>query len=191
MTNSRTLPQIKKMNWKVLDSRYVYDKKPYMVMREDSVELPNGARIDDFFVFEYPEWVGVLPITPEGNIVLIRQYRHGIGRVCYELVAGVVDPGEPLEESARRELLEETGFSCHTLFPWITASANPSTHTNLCHIFLARNVECLQQQQLDDTEEIAVEVVAPERAKAIMESGEMMQSLHLAALWKYFSTLEK
>ena len=158
-----------------------------MVMREDTVLLPNGATIDDFFIFEYPEWVGVLPVTTSGELVLIRQYRHGIAKVLYELVAGVVDPLEPLLMSAQRELLEETGYTGGRWAPWLHASANPSTHTNTCHIFLAENVEPAGFQQLDSTEEISVELLSPQQVLKIIENGGIMQSLHLAALWKYFA----
>ncbi len=151
--------------WQVLDRRYVYDRKPYMTLREDTVRLPNGAVIPDYFVFEYPDWVSVLPVTPDGNIVLIRQYRHGIARVHLELVAGVVDPQEPLPEAAQRELLEETGYGGGTWRPWTSLSANPATHTNTCHIFLAEGVTRIADQQLDHTEDIASVVLTPDEVR--------------------------
>ncbi|MEZ4917647.1 MAG: NUDIX hydrolase [Saprospiraceae bacterium] len=177
--------------WKVLDSRYVYDKKPYMTLREDTVELANGSRIDDFFIFEYPNWVSVLPVTPEGNLVLIRQYRHGVGRVIPELVAGVIDPQEDPLLAAQRELLEETGFSGGEWSHLLTASANPSTHTNVCTIYLAYGVERLHTQILDATEEIEVEVLKPETVFAMLNENAFVQALHAAALWKYFALTGK
>ena len=59
--------------WRVLSSRYVYARPPYMTLREDTVLLPNGARIEDYFVFEYPDWVMTLAVTVQGDMVLIRQ----------------------------------------------------------------------------------------------------------------------
>ncbi|MBL7796445.1 MAG: NUDIX hydrolase [Saprospiraceae bacterium] len=173
--------------WLIEDSRYVYDRKPYMTLREDSVRLPNGARIPDYFVFEYPDWVSVLAVTTERQFVLIRQYRHGIGQVHFELPAGVVDPGEPLLESARRELLEETGYGGGDWQLLLRACANPGTHTNWCHIFLATGVERLETQQLDHTEEISVHLLAPDEVLAMLRSGGMAQALHSAALWRYFA----
>lgn len=96
--------------WQVLESHYVLDRQPYMTLREDKVALPNGAIIEDYFVFEYPSWVIVLALTPAREVVLIRQYRHGIGAVFFELAAGVPDAGENLLDCAQRELLEETGY---------------------------------------------------------------------------------
>lgn len=174
-------------HWLVEESRYVYDRRPYMVLREDSVRLPNGARIPDYFVFEYPEWVSVLAVTTDEQFVLIRQYRHGIGAVHYELAAGVVDPGEPLLESARRELLEETGYGGGEWTPWIKACANPGTHSNWCHIFLATGVERLDAQQLEHTEDITVQLLTKSEVLDMLRSGGVAQALHSAAIWRYFA----
>ncbi len=173
--------------WHIEQSRYVYDRKPYMILREDSVLLPNGARIPDYFVFEYPDWVSVLAITTEEQFVLIRQYRHGIGQVHYELAAGVVDPQEPLLESARRELLEETGFGGGEWQLLLKACANPGTHTNWCHIYLARGVQRLDEQHLEHTEDIAVHLLSREQTLDMLRTGGVSQALHNAALWRYFA----
>lgn len=174
-------------HWQTLRTRYVYDKKPYMTLREDHVRMASGAEIEDFFVFEYPDWVSVLAVTESGEFVLIRQYRHGIGQVHFELPAGVVDPGEPLLASARRELLEETGFGGGDWQLWLEASPNPSTHTNTCHIFLATGVQKLHEQNLDLTEEIAVRLLPPKKVRDALQNGGIFQALHAAAIWKYFA----
>ncbi len=173
--------------WQVEERRYVYERRPYMVMREDSVRLPNGARIPDYFVFEYPDWVSVLALTTDEKFVLIRQYRHGIGAVHYELAAGVVDPDEPLLESAQRELLEETGYGGGKWQFWLKACANPGTHTNWCHIFLATGVQLLNVQQLENTEDITVKVLTRPEVLEILKSGGVAQALHAAAIWRYFA----
>lgn len=150
--------------------------------------MENGGVIPDYFVFEYPEWINVVAVTTEGQFVLIRQYRHGIAGVHYELCAGVVDPGEDPMVAAQRELLEETGFGGGKWEPLMTLSANPGTHTNLTYSFLATDVEFKQPQHLETTEEITVHVVSPERVLEIINTGEMMQSLHLAPLLKHLLT---
>ena len=97
-------------NWKVLRSEYIA-REPWFTARRDEVQLPNGNVIPTYYVLEYPAWICVIALTKEGGMIMERQYRHGIGRVDYELCAGVVDPTDasPLE-AAKRELLEETGF---------------------------------------------------------------------------------
>lgn len=175
--------------WQVLDSRYSLDRSPYMVLREDTVQLANGAVIPDYFVFEYPDWVSVLAVTREGELVLIRQYRHGIAKVYYELVAGVADAGATLLENAQRELLEETGYGGGQWQWWASMSANPATHTNTAHIFLATGVEKVAHQDLEATEEISVCLLAPDAVRDLLNKGEVFQAIHAAALWKYFADL--
>ena len=173
--------------WKVLDRRYVLDRRPYMTLREDTVELPGGARIEDYFVFEYPDWVNVIAITEDRKFVLIRQYRHGIGQTHFELAGGVADPGEPHLEGARRELLEETGYGGGDWRLWVSLSPNPATHTNTCHIFLATGVHKVTEQALDATEDIAVRLLPAEEMPDMLRGGGVSQALHAAALWRYFA----
>ena len=80
----------KKRNWKVLTSEYLA-RKPWFTVRHESIELPDGRRIPDYYVFEYPDWVNVIAITKEGKFVFIDQYRHGLGETDYEIPAGVAD----------------------------------------------------------------------------------------------------
>ncbi len=174
-------------HWKVLDKRYILDRQPYMTLREDTVQLPNGVLIPDYFVFEYPDWVMVLGVTPDHKIVLIRQYRHGIADVHYELAAGVADAGSSLLENAQREFLEETGYGGGQWQLWLQASANPATHTNTGHIFLATGVSQQSQQNLEQTEDIEVQLFSKEEIRHLLETQQIFQSLHVAALWKYLA----
>ncbi len=171
--------------WQVLSSQYLLDRKPYMTLREDQVLLPNGVVLDQYFVFEYPDWASVLAITTAGDIVLVRQYRHGIGAVHYELPAGVIDPGESPLDSARRELLEETGYGGGQWEHFTSLSANPATHTNTCHIFLATGVSLQRPPDYDHSEDMTVHLLSPEEVKRALENGEFMQALHAAALWRF------
>ena len=112
-------------NWKVLRSEYIA-REPWFTARRDEVQLPNGNVIPAYYVLEYPAWICVIALTKEGGMIMERQYRHGIGRVDYELCAGVVDPTDasPLE-AAKRELLEETGFGNGEWQSYMIISANP------------------------------------------------------------------
>ncbi len=155
-------------------------------MRQDEVMLTNGRIIDDYYVWEFPPWINVIAVTTEHQIVLIRQYRHGIGKVFYELPAGVHDKaGESLLESAKRELLEETGFGGGLWCKWMELSANPALQNNITTTFLAEGVELPREQQLDATEEISVHPVSLEELRAISLDGRMIQSLHVAPVLKY------
>ncbi|GAB3690136.1 NUDIX hydrolase [Spirosoma flavus] len=172
--------------WHVESSEYIH-KLPWFTVRKEAIRMESGGTIPDYFIFEYPDWINVVAVTSDNELVLIRQYRHGIGGVHYELCAGVVDPGEEPLHAAQRELLEETGYGGGTWQPIMTLSANPGTHNNLTYAFLVTGVTLQQSQHLEITEEISVHVVSRERAWEIINQGEMMQALHLAPLLKYLS----
>jgi 8-oxo-dGTP pyrophosphatase MutT (NUDIX family) len=174
--------------WTTLSTKYLFNK-PWLTMRQDSVQLPNGRVIDDYYIWEFPPWINVVAITATGEIVLIRQYRHGIGSVFYELPAGVHDKaGESVLESAQRELLEETGFGGGSWSALMELSANPALQNNITYSFLAVGVEEIGKQELDATEEISVHLVTLDELRSIVLDGRMMQSLHAAPILKYLLT---
>ncbi|MDW8229056.1 MAG: NUDIX hydrolase [Saprospiraceae bacterium] len=173
--------------WLIESSRYVYECRPYMCLREDSVLLPTGARIPNYFVFEYPDWVSVLAVTRDERFVLIRQYRHGLRQVHYELPAGVADEGVSLLENAQRELLEETGFGGGQWQFYFRACANPGTHTNWCHLFLATDVEPLQPPDSEPTEDLRVCLLTRNELLHALRHEGMAQAIHAAALWRWLA----
>lgn len=95
--------------WELLKSEYLFNR-PWLTVRKDCVKIPSGEINDEFYVLEYPDWVNVIAITDEGQFVLEKQYRHGLGKTCYEIPAGVIEEGESPLEAAKRELQEETGY---------------------------------------------------------------------------------
>ena len=95
--------------WKKLSSEKLHNE-PWFTVRKESVELPTGAVIPDYYVLEYPDWINVIPVTGDKKIVLVEQYRYALGRVSLEIPAGVCEKEDgSLLASAQRELLEETG----------------------------------------------------------------------------------
>ena len=176
----------KDMKWKTLSQKYLIEK-PWLTARVDKVELPTGAIIDEYYVLEYPDWVNTIAITKEGEFVFVRQYRYAIGKTVNELCAGVIEKGEEPMVAAKRELMEETGFGGGTWQKWMTISANPSTHTNLTHCYLATDVERMDVQHLDKAEDIEVRLFSREEVMEMLEKGEIWQSLMAAPLWKYFA----
>ena len=173
--------------WRVIDRKYLW-RRPWLTVRKECVELPSGKRIPEYYILEYPEWVNVLAITKEKKLVMIRQWRHGIGRVDFELPAGVCEKKDlSALESGKRELAEETGYGGGRWEEFMVISANPSTHTNLTHCFLATDVEPIGEPHPEATEDLSVHLLDIEQVKQLILSDKIKQALHAAPLWKYMA----
>ena len=144
--------------WKTLSSEYLF-RRPWLTARRDTVQLPDGRVNPEFYVLEYPSWVNVIARDTEGNFVMVRQYRHGLGETRYELSAGVVEEGEEPIEAAKRELCEETGYVGGDWRLLTVVSGNASTTDNLSYCFVAEGVTPDGSRHLDPTEDLAVEIL--------------------------------
>ena len=177
----------KNRKWRVLHSEYLA-RKPWFTVRHESLALPDGRTIPDYYVFEYPEWVNITAIDREGRFVMIDQYRHGLGETSYEIPAGVVEPSDAsLLDAARRELREETGYGGGEWRLLTSISANPATQNNLTHCFLATGVERIGEQQLDATEDIRVHLFSRDEMRELLRTDRIRQALMAAPLWRYFA----
>lgn len=166
------------MKWKVLESEYLF-KVPWLTVRKDKCETPGGKMIPSFYVMEYPDWANAFCLTKDGKVVMVKQYRHGLGEVGIELPGGVVEEDETLEEGVKRELLEETGYHFEKMEYLGKISANPSTTNNLMHMFLATGGEKVAEQSLDEEEEVDVVLMTIGEVKQLMREHRIMQSLHV------------
>lgn len=176
----------KNKKWRVLGSRYIAHE-PWFTVRDEQVQLPSGHVVPHWYVLEYPEWVNIIARTDDGSFIMISQYRHALGRADYELVAGVVDVGEEPIEAARRELEEETGYGGGRWREYMTLSANPTSHTNLSHTFLAEGVKPVAPQHTEPSEDIFVYRFTQEQVGELLREGRIVQSLMAAPLWRYFA----
>jgi 8-oxo-dGTP pyrophosphatase MutT (NUDIX family) len=171
--------------WKVLTREYL-SRKFWYTVRVDKVELPTGAIIDEYWVNEYVPWVNVVAVTAADEVVLIRQYRHGLGQVHFEIPAGTTDPGETsLLDAAQRELLEETGYAGGRWSPLITLSPNPALQDNLAHTFLAEGVARVREADPGAGEDLRTHLVPVSEIERLIDDGGFIQALHTAPLMKY------
>ena len=169
------------MEWKVLQSTYLH-KEPWFTVRKEICELPNGKVHSSYFVLEYPSWVTVFPITRDGKVLMVKQYRHGLGVISIELPGGVVDVGETPLQAARREVMEETGYAFDNFEFMGKVSANPATSNNWMHMYLARDGQKVSEQNLDETEDVEVMEKTIEELKSYLRKNEIVQALHVTCM---------
>jgi ADP-ribose pyrophosphatase len=150
--------------------------------RFDMLENPRTGAAMRRTVLECPDWVNVVALTPEREIILVRQFRFGTERLTTEVPGGVVDPGEAPLLAAQRELREETGFTSERWSLLASIEPNPAFLNNHCHQFLALDAQRTHALELDEGEDIQV-VLAPEpQLMDWIKSGEVNHSLVLSAL---------
>jgi 8-oxo-dGTP pyrophosphatase MutT (NUDIX family) len=167
--------------WVILSSTVLVDRR-WMRLHEQRILLPNGAIIEDFHLIESPSWVAVLALTDDGEIVLVEQFRNGLGRVSRELPAGVIDPGEAPEDTARRELREETGYVADSLIPLTELSPEPNRSTHRGHFFVAKAVRYSGHSTPEPSE--VLEVIRRPIALVIDDAihGRIDHAAHVAAI---------
>lgn len=171
------------MNWKLLKSEYLF-KDLWFTVRKDTCERSGGQIVDPYYVYEFPEWVTAVALTKEGKFIFERQYRHAAGLTMLEIPGGCVDKEDKnLEAAIARELKEETGYSFEQFTYLGKTSANPSTHNNWMHFFLATGGELTGKQQLDHNEEIELVLLTLDEVKSLLQKQEVLQSMHVTALF--------
>lgn len=180
------IPKDNTRRWKILSSEYLI-RRPWLTARRDKVELPDGRINPEYYVVEYPDWVNVIAVTKEGKFVMERQYRHAVSMTCYELPCGVMEAGETPLEAAKRELLEETGYGKGEWKEILQITPNPSSMSNFTHCFVAEGVEPVGTQHLDATEELEVHFLEREEVLKLLRDNQLIQSLMVSPLLKYFS----
>src|SRR5918997_6947220 len=169
-------------NWLTLGREYVY-RSPWCAFRVDEVALPGGAEIE-YGVLESKGFAAVVPVTDEGAVVLVRQWRQPLGAFTLELPSGGVDEGEDPEEAAGRELFEETGFRAAGLTPLVSVHTSTGRTTEVCHLFRCRAVRDPAGPRPEPTEFIEVVELSLEEALGRVLSGGITDAATvLGLLW--------
>lgn len=169
--------------WQVIGSTISYED-PWLKIQSDQCLTKTGRLIEPYHVIQYPTWVNAVALTSHAEIVLVRQYRHGVAKILTELPSGGMEPSDENPEAAiRRELIEETGFTGGQFFQLGCTYANPANQNNLVWSFLAVGVQPTQELRLDFNEE--VEVIREDFTRflrQVWQGNIQLQGLHVAAL---------
>jgi ADP-ribose pyrophosphatase len=170
-------------SWETIESKEIADCRVFKVRENFS---RSGSKTGKFFVIENPDWVNVVAVTKNSEVVLIEQFRHGIEEVVLEIPGGMIDTGEAPETAARRELLEETGYSAAEFVFLGKSRPNPAINNNWLYHFVAVEAEKTEDVKFDEHESVVTRLDPLTAIPDLVKSGEITHSLVLAA-FQYFS----
>lgn len=164
---------MEKRNWRVRSETCAYRNEPWLTVWEQEVELPNGTVIPDYLVTRIPDVAMIFAVTPDNQVLLVEQYKHGVGRWLYDLPAGYIDAGEDPFEAARRELREETGHDTDDWSPLCEVYFDENRNARKFYYYLARGAHHCTEQNLDATEEIRVHRVPVAELPGWIQRGDL------------------
>lgn len=153
----------------------------FTINSRHSTSAVDRARNGDFVQIECPEWVNVIALTPDRQVVMIEQYRHGLDLITLEIPGGIAEPGEDPAAAGARELLEETGYGGPMCEVIGRISANPALQTNWVHTCLVRDAAPKAAIHLDEHEEIGVRLVPLDEIPSLIREGIIHHAFVVAA----------
>ena len=175
------------LTWKTVGRKRLNDFRiftMYQVKRETA-----GGLAGTFYEVDAPDWVTIIPHIMDDKLgscfLMVRQYRHGSDEITLEFPAGIVDGGEAAKTSARRELLEETGYRAESLTLIGEVSPNPAFMNNTVSTFLADGLELIREQELDEYELIDIILVPVSEVIASMGQGEYNNGVMMSSMGFY------
>lgn len=169
--------------WKRIASEEVANCRIFKVRKDKSVNSNDTEH--NFFVLENADWVNIIPVTKNREVVLIEQYRHGIEAMTLEIPGGMVDDGENPQFAATRELIEETGYEPREVVYLGKTHPNPATHDNTVHHFLALDCEKARETAFDSTESIVTHLISLDEFPRMIDEEKITHSLVVAAFCRY------
>jgi len=171
--------------WNRTKSEIIADCRVFKV-RKDHCTRENTEKESTFFVVENPDWVNVIALTKEKEVVFIEQFRHGIEEIILEIPGGMIDDDEKSETGAQRELLEETGYSSdHWVFLG-KSSPNPAIQNNTIYHYLALDCEQTDEVAFDEHESVITKLLPLAECQNLITSGKITHSLVIAAFMYFY-----
>jgi 8-oxo-dGTP pyrophosphatase MutT (NUDIX family) len=164
-------------------------RHPLLELQDRQLVADSGEGRRKAIVLDTPDWVNVIPLTREGRVLLIRQWRYGIEGFTLEIPGGVVEPDEDPATTAARELLEETGYRAGSVQKIGTVHPNPAIHNNRTFTYVAEDLEQIGPPEGDGEEEIEVTSAALDEIPGLVRDGTITHSLVIAAFYFYGSVV--
>ena len=172
--------------WSIVQENKEYQTPIFnLLKRSMRLEAATEQNKGEFYVLEAPEWINVIPITTDNEVVLVEQYRYGIEAPTLEIPGGMVDAGETPREAAERELLEESGYKAEGWKSLGKVSANPAIMSNFAHMYLAEGCRFEGAENPDTHERINVHLLALDKFLDRVADGTIHHSIVLAAVARY------
>ena len=168
--------------WQVLKERLMLDKRPWLRVVEQTVRLPDGEVIDDYLLAEAPGYAIIFPVLPDGRIIAVEEYKHGIGRVVWQLPAGILEPGEDPLLGAKRELMEETGYEAGEWQAMGSFFDDSNRGMSLGHYFFATDLRQVAEPYAGDLDEVRPIVLTPAELRAAIHHGRVGSAGVVAAM---------
>jgi len=171
--------------WKRLRSKTSQSFRVFSI-RTDRTISPRTGIEHDFYIIESRDWINVIPLTDNHQVVMIRQYRHGSREVTLEIPGGLVDPGDTPKRAAARELLEETGYQAKKWTKIGVVNPNPALFNNRCYTFLAQDIQKVSGLSPDQTEDIEVVRIPIGKIYELILKRKIDHAMVIAAFCHYF-----
>jgi 8-oxo-dGTP pyrophosphatase MutT (NUDIX family) len=163
----------------------------WLRLRADTCDAGQGRIVSPYYVVDGASWVNILAFTANGEVVLVNEYKHGLGQVCLGLPGGIIDPADPdPETSARRELLEETGYECDGLIDNVAMAVNPARQSNFGYSFIALSARKARDADPAQPEAIVTALLPFDRVlRMVVERQITFSGFDTAAIWQATSLL--
>ncbi len=172
-----------RFNWETISTEKIADCRVFSVNRQISAPGGSEGQAHNFYVLHPQNWVNVIPITTNNEVVLVEQFRHGISQLTLEIPGGAVDDNESPSDAAGRELLEETGYQAKELIHIGRNHPNPAIQSNSCDTYFAPSAKLIMEPKFDRSEYLEVRLTPVDKIPELIRSGKITHSLVLVAFY--------
>ena len=168
--------------WRVLDSREVFSAPPFLAVHAQRVGLPDGREVGPYHRVTMPDYALIFAETDDKRLLILRQYKHGVGAVSLTFPAGTLNPGEDAADTARRELLEETGYEAARWRSLGSYVSHANARVNVAHLFIAEGCRKVGEPDSGDLEEMELLLLTRDELFAAARRGEIKLASQLGML---------